>query len=245
MGGVSKIQFMNRPGEDYLVTYPNIYARGILFGTMYVELGDTVTIKCANTNLSCDIEFKVKGFFTGTYNALSGKVRDDLNGQVLYNITGKWSETLYIQKPSSQNKDVFFNVATSKLQPKIVEKEAKMNEFESRLLWSKVTKAIQSKNLDLATEEKSAIENNQRLIVKNRLAGGAKWESQFFDLVDCVWKFRCPISEDQITAKNDIKSFIFNKPRLEVYERFWYKDPYTPAAQAQIDEDEFADAEES
>lgn len=60
MGGSSKIRFLNRPGEEYLVTYPNIYARGILFGTMYVELGDSVTIKCPKTNLSCDIEFKVK-----------------------------------------------------------------------------------------------------------------------------------------------------------------------------------------
>ena len=39
---------------------PNMYARGILFGKMVLELGDTCTVKNKRHGLSCDLEFKTK-----------------------------------------------------------------------------------------------------------------------------------------------------------------------------------------
>ena len=45
---------------DYVVTMPNMYARGILFGKMVLELGDTCTVKNERHRLSCDLEFKTK-----------------------------------------------------------------------------------------------------------------------------------------------------------------------------------------
>ena len=39
---------------------PNMYTRGILFGKMVVELGDTCTVKNGRHGLSCDLEFKTK-----------------------------------------------------------------------------------------------------------------------------------------------------------------------------------------
>ena len=39
---------------------PNMYARGILFGKMVIELGDTCTAKCEKLNMTADIEFKTK-----------------------------------------------------------------------------------------------------------------------------------------------------------------------------------------
>ncbi|KAI8607397.1 hypothetical protein BC830DRAFT_1073022, partial [Chytriomyces sp. MP71] len=50
--------------EEYEITFPNVYARGILFGTMYMELGDVATIECAQTDLSLSIEFKTRGVFS-------------------------------------------------------------------------------------------------------------------------------------------------------------------------------------
>jgi hypothetical protein len=97
--GTSHLYFTNRPGEEYVITNPNVYARGILFGTMLMELGDNVSITCEQNDLMADIEFKVKGYFSGTYNALVGKIRKISTGEVLYEISGKWSEVLYISKP--------------------------------------------------------------------------------------------------------------------------------------------------
>lgn len=39
---------------------PNMYARGILFGKMVLELGDTCIAKNEKNELYCDLEFKTK-----------------------------------------------------------------------------------------------------------------------------------------------------------------------------------------
>lgn len=39
---------------------PNMYARGILFGKMVIELGDTCTAKNEKEGITADIEFKTK-----------------------------------------------------------------------------------------------------------------------------------------------------------------------------------------
>ena len=39
---------------------PNMYARGILFGKMVLELGDTCMAKNEKNGLYCDLEFKTK-----------------------------------------------------------------------------------------------------------------------------------------------------------------------------------------
>lgn len=95
MHGTTHIYFTNRPGEEYIITNPNIYIRGIFLGTMLMELGDIVTIECPKLGLIADIDFKVKGYFTGTYNAISGKIRT-LDEEVLYNISGKWTDRMVI-----------------------------------------------------------------------------------------------------------------------------------------------------
>lgn len=47
-------------------------------------------------------------------------------------------------------------------------------------LWSKVTQGIKEKNLELATEAKSAIEDAQRQAVKEREEKGETWQPRFF-----------------------------------------------------------------
>lgn len=39
---------------------PNMYARGILFGKMVLELGDTCIAKNEKHGMYCDLEFKTK-----------------------------------------------------------------------------------------------------------------------------------------------------------------------------------------
>lgn len=45
---------------EYVITMPNMYARGILFGKMVLELGDTCIAKNEKHGLYCDLEFKTK-----------------------------------------------------------------------------------------------------------------------------------------------------------------------------------------
>jgi hypothetical protein len=60
MNGYHYVQFLNHDDEIYCLNLPNVYARGILFGTMFIEYGDKVIIKCEKTDLICEIEFKTK-----------------------------------------------------------------------------------------------------------------------------------------------------------------------------------------
>lgn len=49
-----------RSSAEYVITMPNMYARGILFGKMVLELGDTCIAKNEHTGYYCDLEFKTK-----------------------------------------------------------------------------------------------------------------------------------------------------------------------------------------
>ncbi|CAG8684038.1 9936_t:CDS:2, partial [Ambispora gerdemannii] len=97
MQGESKIYFTNRPGEVYRIAMPNVYARGILFGRMVMELGDNSTVRCEKNDLICELEFRTKGFFTGSYNSIYGKIKRESTGEILYEITGKWIDIMYIK----------------------------------------------------------------------------------------------------------------------------------------------------
>jgi hypothetical protein len=60
MNGETRMYFLNHSKEEYILTYPNIYARGLLFGTTFLEIGDNATIKCESSDLIAEINFKVK-----------------------------------------------------------------------------------------------------------------------------------------------------------------------------------------
>ena len=68
-----------------------MYARGILFGKMKYELGDHSFVRCPELGLMADMEFKTKGYFGGTYNAIGGVIKNQNTGEVLYELSGMWS----------------------------------------------------------------------------------------------------------------------------------------------------------
>lgn len=74
-----------------------MYARGILFGKMKYELGDHSVVRCTELGLVADIEFKTKGWVGGTYNAIAGVIRNENTGQTLYELSGLWSEEMFIK----------------------------------------------------------------------------------------------------------------------------------------------------
>uniref|UniRef100_A0A1D1XEG0 Oxysterol-binding C23B6.01c n=1 Tax=Anthurium amnicola TaxID=1678845 RepID=A0A1D1XEG0_9ARAE len=211
MQGESKILFTSRPGEVYRIAMPNVYARGILFGRMVLELGDNSTVRCEKNDLICELEFRTKGFFTGAYNSIYGKIKRESTGESLYEITGKWSDVMYIKDLRTANKEVLFNVHESKIYPKVVAPEEEQEENESRRLWSKVTSALIGRNLDLATEEKTLIEDKQRNEAKLREAEGIDWRPKYFFCENDEFNFKLThISKDPQIAKNQIESFIFS-----------------------------------
>ena len=213
MNGTSKINFTNLPGEDYVVGNPNIYVRGLLIGTMLLELGDKVTLTCEKSDLCAEIEFKVKGFFTGTYNAISVKVKSISLGETLYKLTGKWSDKIFIQNiAKGTEKELFLDTNILESSSKIVSPNDEQDLSESRKLWEKVTKAMLSRNLDLATQEKSVIEDEQRHLAKLRDDDGLEWRPKFFicDKSNDEWNFIDShlLTENNETAKHKLKELL-------------------------------------
>ena len=152
---------------------------------MKLELGDHSWIKCEKTGLVADVEFKTKGFISGTYNAILGKIKRDVpNGEVLYEISGLWTEEMWIKNLKTGEKELLFNAAGAKHTPGSVRPLEEQEERESRKLWNKVTTAIIKRDQATATEAKSAIEDRQREETRARDAEGVTWHPRFFKQVD-------------------------------------------------------------
>lgn len=81
--------------QHSFVTQPNMYARGILFGKMKYELGDHSSVRCPELGLVADIEFKTKGYFGGTYNAIGGTIKNEKSGETLFELSGMWSGEMF------------------------------------------------------------------------------------------------------------------------------------------------------
>lgn len=89
-----------------------MYARGILFGKMKYELGDHSYVRCPENNLVADIEFKTKGYFSGTYNAIGGTIKNEKTGEVLYELSGLWNGEMHIKDTRVGFKFPYANIQT-------------------------------------------------------------------------------------------------------------------------------------
>lgn len=184
MEGLTKLTFFNiideKTGlpEIYTLTQPNMYARGILFGGLKFELGDHLNINSSSSDLVADIEFKTKGFISGTYNAIDGIVHE--KNTKLYEITGKWNEVMEIKDLKKKKTSVFFDCFKAKpLKPKVRD-ISEQGDFESRKLWLKVTDALAQRNHTIATDEKFKVEESQREAAKKRTEDGVEFQPKLF-----------------------------------------------------------------
>lgn len=166
--------------ETYLMNQPNVYCRGILFGKLKYELGDHMIVKCPKTGFEADIEFKVKGMISGTYDAIDGKIYDLKTKEVLHTISGKWNEVMYIKNGKTGSESVFYDTKSSAAhKPKVRPIEEQLT-IESRKLWGPTLAALAERDHDRATDEKAKVENEQREAVKHREEQGIDFRQRLF-----------------------------------------------------------------
>ncbi|KAI9305864.1 hypothetical protein BJ944DRAFT_264502, partial [Cunninghamella echinulata] len=216
MNGYSRVIFAKHHNETYEITNPNVYARGILFGKMIMELGDHCTVKCVTSDLIAELEFKSKGFFSGQYHSVVGKIKKGSSGEVLYDISGTWTSEIFIKPAKGKVKEPLFIVKGSVIHPKIVEPEANQEEYESRRLWSKVTEGLKIDDLDMATDEKTRIENYQRELKVERAKKNIEWKPRFFTLLNngdyqFIGKPQVDFNKSSKENNSYLQQFIFNK----------------------------------
>ena len=161
-----------------------MYARGILFGKMKYELGDHSFVRCHENNLTSDLEFKTKGYFSGTYNAIGGHIKNEATGEVLYELSGLWSGEMFIKDVSTGKKTMFFDATHAKHSAPLTRPISEQGERESQRLWESTVKAVHVADHVKATEEKAKIEDRQREEAKRREEEGVEWQPKLFRRVD-------------------------------------------------------------
>ncbi|KAJ1922252.1 Oxysterol-binding protein OBPa [Mycoemilia scoparia] len=215
--------YLDSHGEEYNITYPNMYARGILFGKMFLELGEKSTVICEKSNLQCEVEFKTKGFFTGSYNQIEGKITTISEPrETLYHISGNWQTVTYIKNVKTDETTVLFDSSQESVMLKDVPKIDDQEPNESRNLWRHVTVALKNKDQDAATTEKTKIEEAQREAARTRRAQKIQWSQRFFshDAEKDIYLPKICIDDNEIDALpsdpeeagNILTQWIFTKP---------------------------------
>jgi oxysterol-binding protein-related protein 8 len=155
-----------------------MYARGILFGKMKYELGDHASVKCPETGLEVDIEFKVKGWVGGTYNSIGGVIKDTKSGKALYELSGFWHGEMSIKDLSTGKREVLFDATNAKPSYPKSRPLSEQAPRESQKLWDVTTKALKKADQNVATTEKTRIEDEQRKEAAER--GDAVWQPKLF-----------------------------------------------------------------
>lgn len=187
MEGIAILRLLNRgkseKGERYILTQPNMYARGILFGKMRYELGDHSYVRCPENDLVADIEFKTKGYFSGVYNAIGGTIKSEKTGEVHYELSGLWNGEMYLKDVHTHEKKPLFNASHSKHTPPQTRPLEEQGERESQRLWHSTVKAIIAKDHEAATDEKTKIEDRQREEAAKRADEGVEWRPRLFRAV--------------------------------------------------------------
>lgn len=178
------------------VTQPNMYARGILFGKMKYELGDHSSVRCPELGLVADLEFKTKGYFGGTYNAIGGSIKNEKTGETLFELSGMWSgemvaknirvrdvmgvTNLLLTSAKTGHKEVLFDASHAKHTSPVVRPLEEQDDRESQRLWYSTVQAIKESNHIAATEEKTKIEDRQRDETAKRAEQGIEWQPKLF-----------------------------------------------------------------
>lgn len=192
--GEGRLTFLNR-GEDYVMTMPYAHCKGILYGTMTLELGGAVSITCEKTGYSAVIEFKLKPFLGSddSVNQISGKIK--LGKEVLATLEGHWDSEVVIHDKKTDVSETFWNPTSDIRQRRLNRCTVQFDEqgdFESERLWQNVTRAINNKDQTDATQEKFVLEEAQRKAAKERKVKGEEWVCKLFeqDLITGEWQYR-------------------------------------------------------
>jgi len=184
LDGVATLSLLGR-GEDYNMTMPYAHCKGILMGTMTMELGGKVFINCEKTGYSTEMEFKLRPFLGGgeLTNAVSGRIK--IGKETIAVIDGHWDDKVTITDKKTGHCELLWQVSnevkSARLKRFTVPLE-EQGECESAWLWREVSKAIQAEDQQAATEEKTKLEEAQRAGHKERREAGADWTTKFFEL---------------------------------------------------------------
>ncbi|XP_067849834.1 oxysterol-binding protein-related protein 5 isoform X2 [Heptranchias perlo] len=194
LDGKARLRFINRH-EDYIITMPYAHCKGLLYGTLTLEMGGKITIECEKTHYKAELEFKLKPFLGGSdsVNQITGKIA--LGEEVQATLEGHWDRDVCIHEKKTGFSDIFWSVTSEIRKQRLVRHIVwfeEQGDFESERLWQQVTRAIKSRDQEQATQEKFILEEAQRKAAKERKEQCEGWVTQLFqqDVVTKNWQYK-------------------------------------------------------
>ncbi|XP_037946417.1 oxysterol-binding protein-related protein 8-like [Teleopsis dalmanni] len=211
--GVATLTLLPR-GESYTLTTPYAHCKGILMGTLSMELGGKINIDCENTGYKTELEFKLRPFLGGSdhTNLVVGKIK--LGKETLASIQGHWDSEIFIKDTKSSEETLLFaankETKMKRLVRHVVPLEAQLP-TESEKLWLHVSDAIKREDQIAATEEKTVLEEAQRNGAKERKAMLTNWIPAHFqqDILTGQWIYKYADLRPW-DPRNDVKQFECN-----------------------------------
>ncbi|PPR00923.1 hypothetical protein CVT26_015533 [Gymnopilus dilepis] len=169
--------------EHYVITLPRLRIDGLWYGSPYIELADTSYI--IGGGYITSIEYKGKGYFSGKSHSFKSTTVP-LPGQGGAGpkeivIEGTWHESSKFVKGGA---GTFHEVHEQKEETTPLPWTEELGESETRRLWNLVAKGIREGDFELASREKSRIENEQRQKRKDEAAEGRTWQLRHFEHQD-------------------------------------------------------------
>uniref|UniRef100_S4RD86 Oxysterol-binding protein n=1 Tax=Petromyzon marinus TaxID=7757 RepID=S4RD86_PETMA len=194
LDGTVRLTLLER-GEEYVITMPYAHCKGILYGTMTLELGGKIGIECQKTGYSASIEFKLRPLLGGNdcVNQISGKIQ--LGKEVLCTLEGHWDREVFIQDHKTGASEEFWNpdaeVRARRLTRHLVHLQ-EQGDYESEKLWQHVTTAISQREQHEATQQKFLLEEAQREGARERAEQQEEWTPCFFELEPLAgeWQYK-------------------------------------------------------
>ncbi|XP_051975306.1 oxysterol-binding protein-related protein 5-like isoform X3 [Xyrauchen texanus] len=182
LDGKARLLFLSRD-EEYVITMPYAHCKGILYGTMTLELGGKITIECEKTQYFTELEFKLKPFLGSSCNVnqISGKIQ--MGEDVLATVDGHWDRKVHLTEKKTGHQEVLWNPSADVRRQRLKRQVVQMDQqeaFESERLWRHVTRAINDKDQNNATQEKFVLEEAQRQEARER--GDRPWNPRLFTL---------------------------------------------------------------
>ncbi|XP_013118598.2 oxysterol-binding protein-related protein 8 isoform X3 [Stomoxys calcitrans] len=208
--GVATLTLLPR-GESYTLTTPYAHCKGILMGTLSMELGGKINIECENTGYKTELEFKLKPFLGGadSTNIVAGKIR--LGKETLATISGHWDAEMRIKDAKTGEDSILFaatkDIMKKRLMRYVVPLDSQLPN-ESERLWNLVSAAIRRDDQVGATEEKTVLEESQRNAAKERKVTFTEWEPLHFqqDIITGKWIYKYADLRPW-DPRNDVKQF--------------------------------------
>ncbi|XP_069132132.1 oxysterol-binding protein-related protein 8-like isoform X1 [Argopecten irradians] len=194
LDGTAKLTFLKR-GEDYLVTMPYAHCKGILIGTLTMEMGGKVAIDCPKTGYRCELEFKLKPFLGSgaASNRISGKIK--MGSDTLAHVEGHWDQDVFLKEKGSSESELFWSPTPEVKSQRLLRYTVPVDsqgDMESERLWRHVSDAVVINDMTNATQEKFILEERQRKEARERKAKMEDWVPRLFerDLLTGDWVYK-------------------------------------------------------